>query len=132
MSKLIDEKGNLLPNWDFYNEYLKDREDVKRLSNSEDELLFNYVFEEDNIYNRILKNIERLKEGKYYRVKDEEMKEAIKEMMEAGFLPDIVFNDDFGMIKRQDTEFIFNLINGKNGIKETERTIKRNSCKKAV
>ncbi len=65
----------------------------------------------DTVEGRMLNNIGKMKENKWYAVDDKEKKETIKMLMRQGLLPDIVFNEDFTKIKRIDTELCFKNLN---------------------
>ena len=115
----------LEPNYEFY--------DVFKVVKPQTISIFDNIelYTENTEHDKILRNIEKLKEGIWYKVHSEAQKQAFKDLMNEGFLNDVVFNDEFTKVKRQDTEIVMNLILG-NGIKKTERVIKGNRSKKAV
>ena len=104
--QLISKRLNadLQPQFDFYEKVFEDK--PKPITKETD--FANIVFEDD-IYTRILNNVDKMKEGKWYKIEDKEKVEAVKDMMQAGFLPDITFSDDFTKIRRQDTELLLKL-----------------------
>jgi len=77
------------------------------------------VYFTDDIYSVIINNVDRLKENKWYRITSDEQKEAIKDLMCAGFLPDVVLNDDHTQMKRKGTKTIFKNISDA-GTKKTK------------
>lgn len=50
--------------------------------------------------NRILKMIDKLKFGKWYRVKNDKQKEQLKQLFEADLLPECEFNDTMTRFRR--------------------------------
>ena len=50
---------------------------------------------------------EEMEFDKWYNVKNDDQLEAIKDLMQAGFLPDCVFNDDFTQFKKSKSYFYF-------------------------
>jgi hypothetical protein len=73
----------------------------------------------DDIFSVIINNVDKLKENKWYRIKSDEQREAIKDLMRAGFLPDVVLNDDHTQMKRKGTEIILKNITDA-GFKKTK------------
>ena len=107
------QNADLYPQFDFYEKVFADKPKSQKANID----FANFVFEDD-IYTRILNNVDKMKEGKWYRVDDEEKKEAIKDMMQAGFLPDITFSEDFTKVKRQNTELHFKMFELKQNVKK--------------
>ena len=53
---------------------------------------------------------EEMEFDKWYNVKNDEQLEAIKDLMQAGFLPDCVLNDDHSMFKKVKAYYDFHFI----------------------
>ncbi|NOZ36020.1 MAG: hypothetical protein GXO80_12070 [Chlorobi bacterium] len=65
-------------------------------------------------YEKILEWIDKeMKFDKWYNVKSEEQIKAIKELMDAKFLPDCVFNEDYTKFKKSKAGYDMFLLNKK-------------------
>ena len=57
-------------------------------------------------YEKILNWIDQeMKFDKWYTVKSEEQIEAIKDLMDANFLPDCIFNEDYTKFKKSKDDY---------------------------
>jgi len=57
-------------------------------------------------YEKILNWIDKdMKFDTWYKVKSDEQIEAIKELMDANFLPDCIFNDDYTKFKKSKFDY---------------------------
>jgi len=94
---------------DYYEIVFNDRPKDTDVFTDFDDL--NLKWNNDTVEGRILNNIGKMKENKWYAVDDKEKKEVIKILIRQGLLPDIVFNENFTKIKRIDTELCFKNLN---------------------
>ncbi len=100
--------AGISPNWDFY-----EKKEVLNLSKKEPYTSAEIdAFFENDIHMNILNHIDELKERKWYRIKDAKKMQAIKDLMDWGFLPDVSFNDDLTHIRKIDTEDTLKLLWG--------------------
>ena len=104
MNEILIKKQNsdLKPQFDFYEKVFNDKPKEKKLYKDFEDLEVSF---KNDMYGIILNNVDKMKAGKWYGIEDNEKIEKVKELMRAGFLPDISFNDDFSKIKRQNTDF---------------------------
>ncbi|MCF6184304.1 MAG: hypothetical protein L3J56_06705 [Bacteroidales bacterium] len=97
-------KNQILKPFEYNEQIFKNT--AKQQSVFDDDFTFTY---ENDEYGNILNNVDKMKEGKWYRISDKQKIETFKELMRAGFLPDITFSEDFTKIKRQNTEFLLKI-----------------------